>query len=156
MLKHEQPLTRSKLPPSAKWGEVANAGFQILPDALLKYQTELGLDATDMLVLINITMHWWYEDQRPFPRTTTIAKRMGVSVRTVQRSASKLQKLKLIERKKEDSPSGDGERTVYDLTGLIRSLEPHAKNDEGYRPRFGDWDSDDDLDAVEFDDEVPY
>lgn len=126
--------THVKLPSVAKWGEVANAGFQILPDALLKHQRELGLDATDVLVLVNLTMHWWYADQKPFPRTTTIARRMNVSVRTVQRSMSKLQRLQLIERKKVDDEHGQ-ERTVIDLEGLIATLEPYALTDPGYRPR---------------------
>ena len=53
---------------SEKWGDAGIAGFQVLPDILLKKQVELGLSPTDMLVLINILMHWWYHDKRPFPR----------------------------------------------------------------------------------------
>jgi len=39
-----------------KWEDAAEAGFQTLPDILLRKQVELGLSPTDMLVLINITM----------------------------------------------------------------------------------------------------
>ena len=81
-----------------KWGLAGRAGFQILPDVLLKNQVALGLDNTDVVVLINLTMHWWYEDIKPFPRTTTIAKRMGCGVRTVQRSFLKMQNLGLIRK----------------------------------------------------------
>ena len=56
-----------------KWGEAGKGGFQLLPDILFKKQVELGLSPTDMLVLMNLTMHWWYAHQRPFPPTSTIA-----------------------------------------------------------------------------------
>jgi hypothetical protein len=62
------------------------AEFQIVPDLLLKNQKTLGLNATEMVVLLNVLMHWWHRDQKPFPRSTTIAKRMGITVRTVQRA----------------------------------------------------------------------
>ena len=58
----------------AKWGESARAGFQILPDVLFKNQDGLGLSAVDLVVLTNLTLHWWYSDRKPFPRSTTIAR----------------------------------------------------------------------------------
>jgi hypothetical protein len=42
-----------------KWQEAAKAGFQLLPDLLLRHQADLGLTATDLVVLINLTMHWF-------------------------------------------------------------------------------------------------
>ena len=50
-------------------------------------------------------MHWWYRDQMPFPRPTTIARRMGVTVRTVQRALLGLQALGLLT--KTTGPDGD-------------------------------------------------
>lgn len=117
-----------------KWGEAANGGFQTLPDILLKKQVELGLSPTDMLVLLNLTMHWWYAHIRPFPRTSVIAQRMGVEMRTVQRSLRKMMDLKLIARAKEKDENGD-ERLVYDLTGLIERLERFIVSDIDYRIR---------------------
>ncbi len=65
--------------------------------SLLRLQTQYGLTATDMMVLINLIAHWW--DARPvYPRTTTIAKRMGVTKRTVQRSLQALIKKGLLDR----------------------------------------------------------
>jgi Mn-dependent DtxR family transcriptional regulator len=43
-----------------------------------------------MLVLINLLAHWWDPAKAAFPRSTTIARRMAVDTRTVQRSTSKL------------------------------------------------------------------
>src|SRR4051794_11793815 len=91
---------------TAKWGEAADAGFQLLPDVLLKNQSLLGLTATELVVLINITMHWWYPAQKPFPRSTTIAQRMGVDARTVQRAIGRLTELGLIRRTRMQTATG--------------------------------------------------
>ena len=75
----------------AKWGEAAEAGLQPLLDGLLQNQSKLGLTPTDTLVLLNLTMYRC--SRRPLPRSTTIAGRMGVGVRTVQRALATLRKL---------------------------------------------------------------
>ncbi len=117
-----------------KWATAAEAGFQTLPDILLKKQVELGLSPTDMLVLINITMHWWYRDQLPFPRSVTIAERIGADPRTVQRSIRKMQDLELIERKTETLEDGST-RSVLNLSGLVDRLSRFAKTDRDYLAR---------------------
>lgn len=117
-----------------KWGDAAEAGFQTLPDILLRKQVELGLSPTDMLVLINITMHWWYCDQLPFPRSATIAERMGVDARTVQRSIRKMQDLKLVERQTETSKDGTT-RSVLNFSALVERLSGFARRDSNYRAR---------------------
>lgn len=118
----------------AKWGEAAVGGFQAVPDVLLKNQDKLGLSPTELVVLLNITMHWWYPTQRPFPRSTTIAKRMGVDTRTIQRALARLQELKLLAKVKE--PEGEsGEREVCDLNGLVLALSGLAKDDPDYNYR---------------------
>lgn len=119
-----------------KWNEAAKGGFQIVPDILFKKQVELGLSATDMLVLMNVTMHWWYPDQRPFPRVTTIADRMGVDARTVQRSMRKLVDLDLMKRMTETTEEGE-ERVVCDFKGLIERLGQYVQNDTNYQIRKG-------------------
>jgi predicted transcriptional regulator len=83
-----------------KWqGAVtASSGFVAVPVSLLRLQTQLKLSATDMLVLINLLAHWWDPERSVFPRSTTIAQRMGVTKRTVQRSTNKLLKRGLVER----------------------------------------------------------
>lgn len=111
----------------AKWGRAAEAGFQTIPDVLLKNQSKLGLSSTDMLVLMNLTMDW-RPDQPPFPRSTTIAGRMGCVVRTVQRSLATLKKIGLLVKAKETLADGV-HRQVYDLSGLVKRLAELAKDD---------------------------
>jgi DNA-binding MarR family transcriptional regulator len=115
-----------------KWGEVARAGFQTVPDLLLKHQKELRISPTEMVVLLNVLMHWWYRDQKPFPRPTTISKRMGVTVRTVQRALSNLQESGLVKRLK--GPDGE---TFLDPTPLVERLGAFTKVDRDYLIRTG-------------------
>lgn len=107
---------------SERFGVVAKAGFQPLPDVLLFHQAELKLRSEDLNVLLNIMAHWYSPDRWPFPRPTTIAKRMGVSERSVQRSIARMHKLMLINKTK----NSDG-KTAYDLTPLVEALRPYAE-----------------------------
>ena len=103
----------------SKWGDAVGegSGFVAVPLPLLRLQTKLGLTPTDMLVLINLLAHWWNPSAPVFPRTTTIARRMGVNDRTVQRSMSKLARLGLAEKGTDEK----GRRT-YQFNGLVKRL----------------------------------
>ena len=115
-----------------KWGDALSAGFQLVPDVLLKHQDRLGLTPVDLVVLLNVLMHWWFADQLPFPKTALIARRMGVGQRTVQRSLQRLEQRGLIERVKGQKPS---DATRFDPPALARRLVPLAQRDPGYRER---------------------
>lgn len=125
------------------WGEGISAGFTAVPNALIRAQKNLGLTANDMVVLLNLLMHRWYGDSQPFPRPASIAKRSGLSTRTVQRSLSHLAEIKLIQRLAnrtvvETSDTGAKKyrkpRARYDLTGLRERIEARALKDKWYRP----------------------
>jgi DNA replication protein DnaD len=113
---------------AAKWGDLALGGFQVLPDALLVNQVQLGLSATDLVVLVNICSYWWSKDHPPFPRSNTIAERMGLDPRSVQRSISRLRKaglvsVKLIPR------ANDKVVRALSLDGLVARLDSYARAD---------------------------
>jgi predicted transcriptional regulator len=111
-----------------KWGETLDGGFQIVPDVLLRRQSELGLTTADVVVLLHLTMAWWVAGRAPFPRASTIAKRMGASERTVQRSLSRLKAKKLIYRKLQKSDR-HGDRLAFDLAPLAARLKEIADTD---------------------------
>ncbi len=113
-----------------KWGEAARAGFQAVPDLLLKQQETLKLNPTELVVLLNVLMHWWYRDQKPFPRPTTIARRMGSTVRTVQRAITKLESEGLVQRQR-----GPKNVMVLDPDPLVQRLAELAKTDLDYLRR---------------------
>src|ERR1700721_182847 len=85
---------------SARYGQAANAGWSPIPDVLLFNQHRLKIKGDDLVVLLNLMAHYYVKNDMPFFRPTTIAKRMGVSQRTVQRSIAKLFKLGLISKGK--------------------------------------------------------
>ena len=127
-----QILQRSR----KKWGSAADAGFQIIPDVLFRCQRFLALDATDIVILANILLHWWYEEQLPHPRPSVIAKRMNVSTRTVERHIEAMERRGLLKRLPSQIKNG---RTVrpFDLTSLVAQLKNFAA--ENLRRRERGW-----------------
>ena len=105
-----------------KWqGAVTEgSGFVAVPMALLRLQTKLNLTATDMLVLVNLLAHWWDPGRAVFPRSTTIATRMGVAKRTVQRSTQKMVRAGLMDR--EYIEIGGSKRRTFQFTSLAERL----------------------------------
>ncbi|WP_414160119.1 helix-turn-helix domain-containing protein [Salmonella enterica] len=55
-------------------------------------QGDLGIGSTELCILLNILMHQWPEsgESISFPSIGTIASRIGVSKRTIQRGVSNL------------------------------------------------------------------
>lgn len=107
---------------SRKWRIAALGGFQPVPHVLLMKQQELGLDLADMVVLLNLTSHWWFKDQPPFLRTNIIAARTGVTVRTVQRVIRKLLERGYITRGPWTDAKGETRQASF-FEGLIKKLE---------------------------------
>jgi predicted transcriptional regulator len=101
------------------------AGYQVVPDVLVRYQGRLGLSPTDLCVLLNLGAHWWYPESQPSPRSSTIARRMNIHVRQVQRSLRALKDAGLIDVQKENG------RRSYDLKPLVKSLERLAEKELG-------------------------
>ena len=117
--------------PDAKWGDALKAGFQVLPDALIRGQHLLKLTATDMVVIANLNQAWWYEDRLPYLQPHTIAKRMGVSERSVQRSLRRLRKKGFLHQVRKRQNDGTM-RYYHDLSGLREELEKLARRDVRY------------------------
>lgn len=125
--------TRYRL--AEKWGsavgESPHTGFVVVPEVLLRGQANLGIRSTEMVVLQNILMHWWRADQKPFPSNESIAKRMGVRTRTVQRAMQTLQQQGLIDR--EVTRHRDDENQTFrshrriDLSGLVKKAQVIAE-----------------------------
>ncbi len=101
---HDQIIERDgQLQIRQKWGDRivgrgGGTGFVALPEALIRGQNRLKISSTEMMVLINAISFWWYVDNPPFPSNHKIAKRMGVSTRTVQRAFESLERKKLVHR----------------------------------------------------------
>lgn len=111
-----------------KWGTSSlDLGWTAIPTALLFLQSELKISTLGMNILLNLIMHWWERDERPYPSQESIAKRMGVSKRSVQREIAKLCESGLIEKTPSavTDPNYRG-RNTYDLTALARRINAEA------------------------------
>ena len=109
-----------------KWGSALNAGFQVVPNVLLRAQSRLNLDAVDVVILLNLNLHWWTEDRLPYPPPTLIAARMGVSRRTVERRILRMQKEGWLERLPAEGNKEKRKIRKYDLSGLVERLKEAA------------------------------
>ncbi|MBL9049074.1 MAG: helix-turn-helix domain-containing protein [Tabrizicola sp.] len=108
-----------------KWGKpTMDEGYTVIPSILLRSQAKLRIKCNELAVLVHLLEHWWKPGSMPWPKKTTIAERLGVSIKTVQRAIVKLEKEKLIQRK-ERYLRADDSRTSneYDLSPLVDRLK---------------------------------
>lgn len=113
-----------------KWGDAAAVGFSQIPDTLLKAQHVMGISPIELNVLLNLISFWWKADDQPYPSSASIAKRMGVQPRTIQKTIKSMTDRGLIGRAP-ISGKGNG-RSKYDLRPLVNAVENLARKD----PRF--------------------
>lgn len=136
---HDKHIRRAFRVPTGRvrerFGKVADPGFQPVPDVLLFHQADLELSSEELNVLLNLMAHWYEPERMPFPRAATIAHRMGVSERTVQRLLSRLCKRGFIAKIKEQNVTG---AKAYDLRPLIKKLGPYAQKRLALYPRAHD------------------
>lgn len=111
-----------------KWGKAVMAlGYCIFPSILLQTQGRLGLSAQEMIVLLQLVEHWWKADGQVFPSKETIAERVGLSGKQVQRHIRALEGRGFLRRNARFRSGGGQLSNHYDLGGLVeklKSLEP--------------------------------
>lgn len=122
-----------------KWGqEVAERGFAQVPNYLLLINQFLDekskLSPTELLILVQLIGSWWKKDDLPFPSMATLARRIGVSSRQIQRSVNRLEELGLIQRTKRRE-GGVISSNAYDLRPLAGILQQVAKQFPNEFPR---------------------
>lgn len=107
-----------------KWGKASlSLGWVAVPTTLLFLQSQLGISPTGLNVLLQLMMHWWKEGELPHPSQVSIAERMGISPRTVQRELNVLVAQGLL--KKKPTPVRHQKyrgRNLYDLSPLVTKL----------------------------------
>ena len=112
---------------SQKWGkEVMAANYTVIPCALLRGQARLRIGPSALAVLVHLIDHWWRPEAMPWPSKKTIADRLGVSAKTVQRAVVELAEAGLLARKKRYHKTGGRTSNEYDLSPLVERLKPVA------------------------------
>lgn len=109
----------------ARYGELADAGFQALPDVLLLYQSNVGVSSEELNVLLNLMAHWYEPDRMPYPSSISIARRMGVSRRTIQRVLANLVEKGFVEKLK---PTAAPQAAAYNVEPLLEKFRPFARH----------------------------
>ena len=107
-----------------KWGHaVMDLGFCIVPSLLLRAQDRLGLSPTQLAVLLQLCDYWWENDRKPHPSKATIAGRLRLGPRQVQRHIAALEKRGFVERVERRTRNKGKTTNIYDLTGLVQKLK---------------------------------
>ena len=117
-----------------KWGKAAmGLGFCIVPSLLLRAQRRLGLNPTQLAVVMHLADFWWDADRKPFPSKDTLGERLGLSARQVQRIVADLEAAGLVKRIERRAVNKGKLSNAYDLTGLVdrlKELEPEFREVE--------------------------
>jgi len=113
----------------AKWGsKTLEHGWTAIPVLILQKQLQLKITPIGLNILLHLFALWWKKDQLPYPSQFSIADKIGVSHRTIQRETAKLRKLGLIKVQKtkfnDEKYLG---RNIYDLSPLVSKLEELAQ-----------------------------
>lgn len=113
---------------ATKWGKpLIDAGYTVLPNAILEHQHKLGLDAVDLAIVVHLARHWWAPERLPYPGKRALAALLRVDERTIQRRIAKMEAAGLLERvERFDAASGSQRTNEYSLSGLIERAKPLA------------------------------
>jgi DNA-binding transcriptional regulator YhcF (GntR family) len=98
-----------------------------MPSVLLQRQNALGLDALDLNIVLQIADHWWEPGNHPYPSKKSLAARIGVDSRTIQRRIARMERDGFIERISRHSSHGGSKTNVYRLTPLVEKAKPFAR-----------------------------
>lgn len=106
-----------------KWGKkVMELGFCILPSLLFRAQRRLGLNPTQLAVLVQLADFWWDAGRKPFPKKADLAVRLGLSERQVQRYIAELETAGFVQRIERTASHRGKISNEYDLSGLVKKL----------------------------------
>ncbi|MGH7088520.1 MAG: helix-turn-helix domain-containing protein, partial [Stellaceae bacterium] len=129
-----RPVTASKKSSEQKWGKaVMDLGFCIIPSLLLRAQARLGLNPTQLAVLLHLADYWWNVDRKPYPSKRRLADRLKLGPRQVQRYMADLEGAGLVRRIERRAPHKGKISNEYDLSGLVKrlaELEPEFRQVE--------------------------
>jgi len=118
------PTIKTNKASADKWGQqVIELGFCLVPSLLLRAQQRIGLNPTQLAVLLQLCDFWWDKERKPFPSKETLAQRLSLSERQVQRYIAELEQAGLVQRIERRSTNGGKLSNTYDLSGLVKRLQ---------------------------------
>jgi hypothetical protein len=106
------------------WGKsVYSHGYAGIPSILIQAQRRLGINPTQMNIIIHLLDYWHEPSRRPFPRKKELATRIGVTDKTIQNNVRALEKAGLIRRQLRKTGAGDWNSNIYHLDGLVQKVQ---------------------------------
>ena len=115
-----------------KWGRsVMKLGFSIVPSLLLRAQQRLGLNPTQLAILLQLADYWWDQDRKPYPSKNRLSERLGLRPRQIQRYIAELEAAGLVKRIERRAVHRGKLSNEYDLNGLVerlKKLEPEFRH----------------------------
>ena len=128
------PQKMSSRSSERKWGKsVCDLGFSIIPSLIFRAQARLGLNATQLAVLLQLADYWWDQERHPYPSKTTLGERLQLSPRQVQRYVAELETAGFVKRIDRFASHKGRLSNHYDLSGLVaklKKLEPEFREAE--------------------------
>jgi DNA-binding transcriptional regulator YhcF (GntR family) len=116
----------------SKFGkEIAVGGHTQVPNFLIEHQAHLGINPTQLNILLILLRHWYEGKKLPYPSKARIAAMMGVTPNTVRVNIKKMEDngfIKREPRKKSALEGGGNDTNRYQLKGLINHLNAIAKD----------------------------
>lgn len=105
-----------------KWTPaIEKFGYTSLPNLLLSARKKLRISAGEMLVILAIESFRW-DQRKPFPSLTALGLKTGLTVRSVRRHITDLERKGIIKRVRRSGTSN-----AYDLSPLINVLDRVAQ-----------------------------
>lgn len=107
-----------------KWGnDVMKIGFCMIPSLLLRAQRRLGLNPTQLAILLQLADYWWDADNKPFPSKKSLSERLGIGTRQIQRYVAELEEGGFVKRIERFGDNNGKLSNHYDLSGLVQKLK---------------------------------
>jgi hypothetical protein len=124
------PKEAARKPSSTEriWGKaVYGHGYAGIPSILIQAQRRLGINSTQMNIIIQLLDYWHEPSRKPFPTKSDLSLRMGVTPKTVQNNIRALEQAGYVLREQRKTAAGDWNSNIYHLDGLVekvKALEP--------------------------------
>ena len=96
--------------------ELAADGWTPVAYVFLKKYHKLKITSSEAMLLIHLVSHKW-DSNLPFPATSTLAERMGITETAVRNNIRSLEKKKLLKRLPQK-----GKTNLFDLSLLFKKL----------------------------------
>lgn len=111
-----------------RWGkDLTAAGWTAIPNVLFECSQQLKLKHLDIVIILHLAGYWWHAGNDPYPTKQTLAAKIGVEPRTIQRAIAALEEKGYITRKARTSKLGGNLSNSYSFEGIIEAAKPFAQ-----------------------------